>query len=120
MKKMTYKCTNLECGHIITPIVESFFEAGCRYTKAVKDYALELGLICNVSLWNGWNYLLVSLELKLVEKLCTNLEKIISMNLYLKYENNLQEIYKSKNVEFSNVLSFDEQYVLVIVNGLIN
>ena len=49
MKKMTYRCSNSECGHVITPKWNLFIEAGCNYTKAVKEYALELGLICNIS-----------------------------------------------------------------------
>ena len=49
MKKMTYRCSGSECGRVITPKWSLFIEAGCNYTKAVKQYALELGLICNVS-----------------------------------------------------------------------
>ena len=49
MKKMTYRCSNSECGHVITPKWNLFIEAGCNYTNAVKEYALELGLICNIS-----------------------------------------------------------------------
>ena len=49
MKKMTYKCSNSECRRVITPPWAKFIEADCNYTKAVREYALELGLICNVS-----------------------------------------------------------------------
>ena len=46
---MTYKCSNSECGRVIPPPWAKFIEAGCNNTKAVREYALELGLICNVS-----------------------------------------------------------------------
>ena len=42
MKKMTYKCSNCECGHVITPKWNLFIEVGCSYTKAVKEYAFRI------------------------------------------------------------------------------
>ena len=34
---------------MVTPKWSLFIEAGCNYTIAVKEFALELGLICNIS-----------------------------------------------------------------------
>ena len=49
MKKQTYRCSDRGCGSVVTPLRSRFIEFGCNYTKSVKQYALELGLICNVS-----------------------------------------------------------------------
>ena len=49
MKKQTYRCSDRKCGCVVTPLWSRFIEAGCNYTKSVKNYALELGLICNIS-----------------------------------------------------------------------
>ena len=49
MNKMKYKCSNPDCGCVVTPKWSRFIEAGCNYTIAVKEFALELGLICNIS-----------------------------------------------------------------------
>ena len=49
MKKQTYRCSDRECSCVVTPLWSRFIEVGCNYTKSVKQYALELGLICNVS-----------------------------------------------------------------------
>ena len=46
---MKYRCTNSDCGCVVTPKWSRFIEAGCNYTIAVKEFALELGMICNIS-----------------------------------------------------------------------
>ena len=49
MKKMTYKCSNSDCKHFVTPQWGKYLEFGCNYTITVKEAILDLGLICNVS-----------------------------------------------------------------------
>ena len=40
MKKMTYRCSNPDCRHVVTPTWSKYIELGCNYSNAVKEYAL--------------------------------------------------------------------------------
>ena len=106
---MTYKCSNPKCGHVITPKWNLFIEAGCNYTNAVKEYALELGLICNISYEKMAEIIYWAHGVKISrETFVQILEKKISMDLFLKIRKQLSEIYEEHEIEFSKVMDFDE------------
>ena len=114
MKKMTYKCSNGECGHIITPKWNLFIEAGCNYTKAVKEYALELGLITNISYEKMVEIIYWAHGVKMSRETLYKFRKDNFEGFVSKIRKQLSELYEEQKIEFSNVLSFDEQYVLVM------
>ena len=48
-KKTTYKCSNTNCKHVITPQRSKFIEYRCNYTNAVRQFAHEFGLSITVA-----------------------------------------------------------------------
>ena len=111
---MTYSCTNPDCGHIITPLWNRFIEAGCNYTIAVKEYALELGLICNVSYEKMCEIIYWAHGVEISRDTLYKFRKANFDSFVSKIKKELQEYYEKYNIEFSRVLCYDEQYVLVM------
>ena len=114
MKKMTYKCSDPKCGHVITPKWNLFIEAGCNYTKAVKEYALELGLICNISYEKMAEIIYWAHGVKISRETLYKFRKENFDGFVSKIRKQLSEMYEEHKIEFSNVMDFDEQYVLVM------
>lgn len=114
MKKMTYRCTNSACGHVITPKWNLFIEAGCNYTKAVMEYALELGLICNVSYEKMAEIIYWAHGVKISRETLYKFRKDNFEGFVSKIRKQLLQFYEEQKIEFSKVMSFDEQYVLVM------
>ena len=114
MKKMTYRCSNSECGHVITPKWNLFIEAGCNYTKAVKEYALELGLICNISYEKMAEIIYWACGVKISRETLYKFRKDNFEGFVSKIRKQLSEMYEEHKIEFSKVMDFDEQYVLVM------
>lgn len=114
MKKMTYSCSNPDCNHIITPSWGRFIEAGCNYTKAVKQYALELGLICNVSYEKMCEIIYWAHGVEIGRETLYKYRKENFANFVAKIRKQLSELLKELNIEFGRVLCYDEQYVLVM------
>ena len=114
MKKMTYKCSNCECSHVITPKWNLFIEAGCNYTKSVKEYALELGLICNISYEKMAEIIYWAHGVKISRETLYKFRKDNFEGFVAKIRKQLSEMYEEHEIDFSDVLSFDEQYVLVM------
>ena len=54
------------------------------------------------------------MELKLAEKHCTNFRKENFDGFVSKIRKQLSEMYEEHEIEFSKVMDFDEQYVLVM------
>ena len=114
MKKMTYKCSNSECGHVITPKWNLFMEVGCNYTKAVKEYALELGLICNSSYEKMAEIIYWAHGVKISRETLYKFRKDNFEGFVSKIRKQLSEMYEEHEIDFSKVMDFDEQYVLVM------
>ena len=114
MKKMTYKCSNDECGHVITPKWNLFIEAGCNYTKAVKEYSLELGLLCNISYEKMAEIIYWAHGVKISRETLYKFRKDNFDEFVSKIRKELLDMYEEQKIEFSKVLSFDEQYVRVM------
>lgn len=114
MKKMTYRCSGSECGRVITPKWSLFIEAGCNYTKAVKQYALELGLICNVSYEKMAEIIYWAHGVEISREILYKYRKENFADFVAKIRKQLEELRKELKIEFSRVLCYDEQYVLVM------
>ena len=114
MKKQTYRCSDRGCGCVVTPLWSRFIEVGCNYTKSVKQYALELGLICNVSYEKMSEIIYwacgVEISRETLYKFRKENFKEFTSNIRIK----LEELRKLAGIEFSDVLSYDEQYVKVM------
>ena len=114
MKKMTYKCSNPECHHVITPQWSKYIEFGCNYTQAVKDFALDLGLICNVSYEKMSEIIYWSQGVIISRNTLYKFRKEYFNQYIFQIQEKLEYQRKKYNIEFSDVLAFDEQYVLVM------
>lgn len=114
MKKMTYKCSNNDCHHVITPQWSKYIEIGCNYTFAVKNFALDLGLICNVSYEKMSEIIYWSQGVIISRETLYRFRKEHFDEYVSKIHKKLEYQRKQSNIEFSNVLAFDEQYVLVM------
>ena len=105
---MTYKCSGENCGHIITPKWSLFIEAGCNYTKAVKQYALELGLICNVSYEKMCEIIYWAHGVEISKETLYKYRKQNFAGFIAKIRKQLEEMRKELNIEFGRVLCYDE------------
>lgn len=107
MKKQTYRCSNLECGRVVTPLWGRFIEVGCNYAKSVKQYVLELRLICNVSYEKMSEIIYwacgVEINRGRLYKFRKENFKGFTSNIRIK----LEESRKSQGIKFSDVLYYD-------------
>ena len=49
VKKQKYKCSNKKCNHCQRSLWKAYIEPDCNYTMKIKEFALELKSICNIS-----------------------------------------------------------------------
>ena len=111
---MTYRCSNPDCHHVITPHWSKFIELGCNYTNAVREYALELGFICNISYERMCEIIYWSQGVKINRETLYKFRKRYFKEYTDKLRKTLEEQRKNLNIESSESLCFDEQYVLVM------
>ena len=114
MKKMTYRCSNPDCRHVVTPAWSKYIELGCNYTNAVKEYALDLGLICNVSYERMSEIIYWAHGVQISRETLYKFRKEHFSDYVSNIRKQLAKLSKSVELKFSDVLSFDEQYVLVM------
>ena len=100
IKKQKYKCDN--CHKYCRPLWEEYFEGESNYSNKIKTFALNMKLKCNISYEN------TSEILKL-----TNGTKIRRDTLFKLTMEKAEEL-KTQKIEFSEVLSFDEQYIPIM------
>ena len=112
MLKTVYKCSDENCKCTIRPKWENHIECNSNYTNDLLDKSLQLGLICNVyyekqseiiNLFTG-----VSIPRN---KLYVHAKK--NHAEFVEKENEIVDnAIKSQKIKFSEVLDYDEQYVL--------
>ena len=115
--KQKYQCSNNECNHNLRPLWEDYFKPGSNYTERIKGLILELGLICNISYQQAAEilYMFTGCEIRrdTTYKFCD-----AEINEFLiKKEKEIQQAVKEANIEFSDSLSYDEQYVFTTDAG---
>ena len=113
MKKQTYLCSDKKCGCVVTPSWGRFIEAGCNYTKAVKEYALELGLICNVSYQRMSEIIKWAHGVDISRETLYKFRKEKFAEFSTNLRNTLRELLESSDIKCSNILSYDEQHVKI-------
>ena len=113
VKKQKYKCSNKKCNHCQRSLWEEYIEPGCNYTIKLKEFALELKFICNIS------YDKITEIIKLAKNIDIRRDTLFKFFkeevpdfLSKKEKENLEEL-KKQDISFSEVLCYDEQYVLV-------
>ena len=117
--KQKYQCSDDECNHNLRPLWEDYFKPGSNYTEIIKDIILELQLICNVSYQQAAEilYMFTGCEIRrdTTYKFCDE-----EINKFLiKKEKEIEQSVKEANIEFSDCLSYDEQYVFTVDEGWI-
>ena len=115
--KQKYQCSNGECNHNLRPLWEGYFKPGSNYTERIKGLILELGLICNVSYQQAAEiiYMFTGCEIRrdTTYKFCDE-----EINEFLIHkEKEVQQAVNEANIEFSDCLSYDEQYVFTVDEG---
>ena len=113
VKKQKYKCSNKKCNHCQRSLWEEYIGPGCNYTTKLKEFALELKFICNIS------YDKITEIIKLAKNIDIRRDTLFKFFkeevpdfLSKKEKENLEEL-KKQDISFSEVLCYDEQYVLV-------
>ena len=107
MKKMKYKCSDEDCGCVVTPKWSRFIEAGCNYTIAVKEFALELGLICNISYERLSEIIYWTHGVKVSRTTLYKFKKEKFDEYVSKMREDLKKYREEFKIEFSNVLAYD-------------
>jgi len=96
---------------------EDYFKPKSNYAERIKGLILELGLICNVSYQQVAEilYMFTGCEIRrdTTYKFCD--EEINEFLLHKEKE--VQQAVKEVNIEFSDCLSYDEQYVFTTDEG---
>ena len=115
--KQKYQCSDDECNHNLRPLWEDYFKPGSNYTERIKGLMLELGLICNVSYQQAAEilYMFTGCEIRrdTTYKFCDE-----EINEFLiKKEKEIEQVVKEAKIEFSDSLSYDEQYVFTADEG---
>ena len=115
--KQKYQCSDDECNHNLRPLWEDYFKPGSNYTERIKGLILELGLICNVSYQQAAEilYMFTGCEIRrdTTYKFCDE-----EINEFLiKKEKEIEQVVKESKIEFSDSLSYDEQYVFTADEG---
>ena len=92
---------------------EEYIEPGCNYTIKLKEFALELKFICNIS------YDKITEIIKLAKNIDIRRDTLFKFfkeevpDFLSKKEKENEGELKKQNISFSEVLCYDEQYVLV-------
>jgi len=115
--KQKYQCSDDECNHNLRPLWEDYFKPRSNYTERIKGLMLELGLICNVSYQQAAEilYMFTGCEIRrdTTYKFCDE-----EINEFLiKKEKEIEQVVKEAKIEFSDSLSYDEQYVFTADEG---
>ena len=81
--------------------------------KRLKSMLLELGLICNISYEKMAEIIYWAHGVKISRETLYKFRKENFDGFVFKIRKQLSEMYKEHKIEFSKVMDFDEQYVLV-------
>ena len=112
MLKTVYKCSNEDCGCYVCPNWDEYISPNCNYTKSMMEISLELSLIANISYQKQSEIIKLFTDIditrnRLYEYAKNNFEDFVD-----KHNNTIEEGIKTQEIEFSNVVCYDEQYVL--------
>ena len=115
--KQKYQCSDDKCNHNLRPLWEDYFKLGSNYAEKIKGLMLELQLICNVSYQQATEILYLFTECEIrrdtTYKFCDE-----EINEFLiEKEKETQQLVEEANIEFSDSLSYDEQYVFTTDDG---
>lgn len=111
--KNKYYCSNPECGHTARPLWNEYISPNCNYTDKIKEHCSKINEISRLS----YQKEVERLELeKGVQIRRETFYKFHAKNSDKYLENNekkQKEELKNKNIKFSNILSYDEQYISI-------
>lgn len=112
MLKTVYRCSDEKCNCTVRPKWENHMECNSNYTNDLLDKSLQLGLICNVSYEKQSEIIKLFTGISIPRnKLYDHAKK--NHTEFVEKENEIVDnTIKSQKIEFSNVLDYDEQYVL--------
>lgn len=113
VKKQKYKCNNKKCKHCQRSLWKKYIEPGCNYTMKTKEFTLELGLICNISYEKITEILKLTKNIRIRRDTLFKFFKENSEEFLSKKEKENEKERIKQEIVFSEVLSYDEQYVLV-------
>ena len=112
MLKTVYKCSNEKCNCTIRPKWENHMEYNSNYTNDLLDKSLQLGLICNVSYEKQSEIIKLFTGISIPRNKLYDYAKKNHYEFVEKENEIVDNAIKSQKIEFSNVLDYDEQYVL--------
>ena len=112
MLKTVYRCSNEKCNCTIRSKWENHMECNSNYTNDLLDKSLQLGLICNVSYEKQSEIIKLFTGVSIPRNKLYDHAKKNHAEFVEKENEIVDNAIKSQKIEFSNVLDYDEQYVL--------
>lgn len=112
MLKTVYKCSDEKCNCTVRPKWENHIECNSNYTNDLLDKSLQLGLICNVSYEKQSEIIKLFTGVSIPRNKLYDYAKKNHAEFVEKENEIVDGAIKSQKIKFSEVLDYDEQYVL--------
>ena len=112
MLKTVYHCSNENCNKYVRPLWDEYIEPNSNYTDNILEKSLELGLICNDSFEKKGEIIELFTGVKIPRNTLYEYAKVNHDAFVEKHNKIIEEAIKKQKIKFSEVLSYDEQYVL--------
>ena len=109
--KSKYLCSDPECGYTARPLWNDYISPNCNYTDKIKQHCSEINEISRLSYQKEAERLELEKGVQIRRETFYKFhDKNSDEYLDNKKEEQKEEL-KNKNIQFSNILSYDEQYI---------
>ena len=112
MLKTVYKCSDEKCNCTVRPKWEKHIGCNCNYTNDLLDKSLQLGLICNISYEKQSEIIKLFTGVHIPRNKLYDHAKKNHVEFVQKENEIVDNAIKNQEIKFSEVLDYDEQYVL--------
>ena len=109
--KNKYICSNSECRHTARALWNDYISPNCNYSDKIKKYCSKINKISRLSYQKEAERLELEKRVKLRRETFYRFHDKNSKEYLDNEEKKQKEELKKKNVQFSNILSYDEQYI---------
>lgn len=109
--KKKYSCSNKECNNSFRTPWDKYIEPNCNYTNKIKEYCSNISSIERLSYQKEAERIKIEKNVEIRRETLFKFHKEKSQEDLIEKEKTQEKELKEKNIELSNILAYDEQYI---------
>lgn len=113
IKKQKYVCSNKKCKHYERVSLEKYIDKYCNYTRSLREWSLNIGLIDYISYYRKSELLETITGIQIPRSTVYYHENILSDTFLTSKEKQVEQMIQEAQIEPSGYYHYDEQYIKI-------